>query len=204
MSDPKDFLSRWSQRKLKPAAETSAPEQKAASLPAEGKEAATPPAAIREFDITTLPSIDSITANSDISAFLQRGVPASLTRAALRRVWSADPAIRDFIGLSENSWDFNAPDSIPGFGSLTADEVRHAAAQFFGTLTEEKSGQPLPQDTQESTETVAETKQPAESNSKPDASAALGDQRPVDVAVQQDEPAKPAATRRRHGSAIPE
>ena len=29
-----------------------------------------------------------------------------------------DPVIRDFIGLSENSWDFNAPDGIPGFGSL--------------------------------------------------------------------------------------
>lgn len=29
-----------------------------------------------------------------------------------------DPVIRDFIGLSENSWDFTDPDSIPGFGSL--------------------------------------------------------------------------------------
>jgi hypothetical protein len=44
-----------------------------------------------------------------------------LTRAALRRAWSADQAIRDFIGLSENSWDFNAPEGVPGFGSLATD-----------------------------------------------------------------------------------
>jgi hypothetical protein len=41
--------------------------------------------------------------------------PADLTRATLRRAWSADPAMRGFIGLSENSWDFNATDGVPGF-----------------------------------------------------------------------------------------
>src|SRR4051812_11429645 len=139
MSDPKDFLARWSQRKLKPQAQKPAPEENTTS-PAAGDEnvAATPD---HEFDITSLPSLESIGANSDIRAFLQRGVPTSLTRAALRRAWSADPAIRDFVGLSENSWDFNAPDSIPGFGSLDADEVRRVAARFFGELVEETKGQ---------------------------------------------------------------
>ena len=42
-----------------------------------------------------------------------------MTRAALRRAWSTDPAIREFIGLSENSWDFNAPGGGPGFDPLT-------------------------------------------------------------------------------------
>jgi hypothetical protein len=42
------------------------------------------------------------------SAVLSAGVPADLTRVALRRAWSVDATIRDFIGLSENSWDFNA------------------------------------------------------------------------------------------------
>ena len=141
MSESKDFLSRWSQRKLKP--EKPAPPEKQASLPATGKDAAGPsaPAPAPEFDIATLPSLDSITANSDIRAFLQRGVPAAMTRAALRRVWSADPAIRDFVGLSENSWDFNAPDSIPGFGSLSSAEVRRLATQLFGKPGEEATGQ---------------------------------------------------------------
>jgi 6-methylsalicylate decarboxylase len=46
---------------------------------------------------------------STIRAFLRPGVPAELARAALRRAWVADPAIRDFIGLAESSRDFNAP-----------------------------------------------------------------------------------------------
>jgi hypothetical protein len=55
-----------------------------------------------------------------------------LTRAALRRAWSADPTIRDFIGLSENSWDFNAPGGVPGFGSLTAEDARRLLARLMG------------------------------------------------------------------------
>jgi hypothetical protein len=31
-----------------------------------------------------------------------------------------DPAIRNFIGLADYAWDFNAPDTIPGFGTLPA------------------------------------------------------------------------------------
>jgi hypothetical protein len=58
---------------------------------------------------TSLPAIDSIGAGSDIRRFLDPGVPSDLARAALRRAWVADPVIRDFIGLSENSWDFNTP-----------------------------------------------------------------------------------------------
>jgi hypothetical protein len=49
---------------------------------------------------------------------LRKGVPADLTRAALRRAWASDPAIRDFIGIAENQWDFNDPNGIPGFGPL--------------------------------------------------------------------------------------
>jgi hypothetical protein len=66
----------------------------------------------------SLPSIDAITADTDIIAFLQSRVPAELTRAALRRAWSSDPAICDFIGVAENQWDFNDPNGIPGFGPL--------------------------------------------------------------------------------------
>jgi hypothetical protein len=68
------------------------------------------------FDAASLPSIDTIAADTDIVAFLQSGVPAELTRAALRRAWTSDPAIRNFIGIAENQWDFNDPNGIPGFG----------------------------------------------------------------------------------------
>ena len=87
------------------------------------------------FDAANLPPIESIGAASDIRPFLAPGVPADLTRAALRRAWSTDPAIRDFIGLSENSWDFNAPDGVPGFGSLTPQRLArmNGEAESSGT-----------------------------------------------------------------------
>jgi hypothetical protein len=138
MTEPKNFLTRWSRRKLVSAdkANAAAPVQDAASPSKEAAvkpAASAPPAPPAEFDPATLPSIDSIVANSDIRAFLQRGVPPGLTRAALRRAWSADPAIRDFVGLSENSWDFNAADSMRGFGPLDPEDARRIAAQFFGS-----------------------------------------------------------------------
>ncbi|MEA2977536.1 MAG: hypothetical protein QOF19_3056 [Alphaproteobacteria bacterium] len=133
MSDPRNFLSRWSRRKLDGAeAVADAKQLPPASIEEGTDDPAAPAQTIPAFDPESLPSIDSIHAGSDIRAFLQRGVPADLSRAALRRAWTADPAIRDFIGLSENAWDFNAPDSIPGFGSIGPDDIRRLAAQLFG------------------------------------------------------------------------
>lgn len=74
--------------------------------------------------------IESIGAGSSIGPFVASGIRPDLTRAALRRAWSTDPAIRDFVGLSESSWDFNASE-VPGFGSLTADDARHLLAQVM-------------------------------------------------------------------------
>jgi hypothetical protein len=34
-----------------------------------------------------------------------------------RFLWT-DPAIKDFVGISENGWDFSKPDGVPGFGPL--------------------------------------------------------------------------------------
>jgi hypothetical protein len=85
------------------------------------------------FDPSSLPSIETITVNTDIRGFLQSRVPAELTRAALRQAWASDPAIRDFIGIAENQWDFNDPDSIPGFGPLLeSDNLPGLLAQALG------------------------------------------------------------------------
>jgi hypothetical protein len=132
-----DFLTRWSRRKR-----SSAEGAKATAEPALVRAEASPNSpeqitadAERAFDPATLPPIDSITALSDISAFLQKGVPAELTRAALRRVWTADPAIRDFIGLAENAWDFTDPNAMPGFGPLeSSDEVRRMIADLVDSI----------------------------------------------------------------------
>jgi hypothetical protein len=62
-----------------------------------------------------------------------------LSREALRRAWLADPAIRDFVGLAENAWDFNDPDAMPGFGPLdyTPEELRDLVARIVGGVRRE-------------------------------------------------------------------
>jgi len=83
------------------------------------------------FDLASLPSIESITAHTDVAVFLNSSVPVELSRAALRRAWASDPAIRDFIGIAENQWDFNDPNAIPGFGPLDpSDDVAELVAQM--------------------------------------------------------------------------
>jgi hypothetical protein len=81
----------------------------------------------------SLPPIASIGAGSDIRPFLAPGVPGDLTRAALRRAWSTDPAIRDFVGLSEDSADLNASGLASGFGA----PITHDPAGSSARLTEE-------------------------------------------------------------------
>lgn len=148
MSEPENFLERWSKRKLANA-DPAAPEQKEfppqtendidAAVPVASGDASNAPAANTEdkpFDLASLPSIESIGANTDVTAFLRPGVPADLTRAALRRAWSSDPAIRDFVGLVENGWDFNDPNAMGGFGPIGAGEAARLLAQAMGELPE--------------------------------------------------------------------
>jgi hypothetical protein len=133
-----DFLKRWSRRKraaeaapepLSPAPLPGPLEDAAANAPADSEISTDD-----EFDPSGLPSLDSITATTDVTAFLRKGVPLTLTQEALRRAWLADPAIRDFVGLVENAWDFNDPNAMPGFGPLdcTPEEVRDLVARIVG------------------------------------------------------------------------
>lgn len=67
-----------------------------------------------------LPSVEDLKPDSDITAFLDKRVPEELRRLAMRRMWTLDPAIRDFIEMAENQYDWNDPNGVPGFGPLPA------------------------------------------------------------------------------------
>jgi hypothetical protein len=133
------FLERWSRKKAQrdatdvvPPARDEAPEKRSEPAPA---------ATARNFDISSLPSLDSITSVTDVRAFLAAEVPQELTRAALRRVWATDPTIRDFVGLQENDWDFTKPEGVPGFGPLPADvDIKKLLTQIFGEADKEPDG----------------------------------------------------------------
>jgi hypothetical protein len=147
MSEPENFLARWSRRKRAGAEPAEEPAPKDAAVekmeqPAGEKilsEQASRAAELPAFDISSLPAIDSIVAGTDIRPFLAPGVPTELTRAALRRAWTTDPGIRDFIGLSENAWDFTKAGPT-GFGPLLPiDDVKKLVAEIFSGRDEEES-----------------------------------------------------------------
>jgi len=129
MSADEKFLSRWSRLKRESesqkACKTGLTGNAELSGDAEEGVAGAETRAAPTFDPASLPPIESITADTDISMFLASAVPAELTVAALRRAWVSDPVIRDFIGIAENQWDFTNPTTIPGFGPLyeTGDKV---------------------------------------------------------------------------------
>jgi hypothetical protein len=128
-----NFLERWSRKKAEAQRDEiddvpPAPEQRGEPAPA---------ATALTFDVSSLPSLESITSVTDMRAFLAAGVPQELTRAALRRVWATDPAIRDFVGLQENDWDFTKPEGVPGFGPLPAHvDIKKLLTQIFGEAEE--------------------------------------------------------------------
>jgi hypothetical protein len=139
MSEPENVLARWSRLKRQSASQCRDAARKRPSgvteARAEARDAGNSEAPAPAFDASSLPPIESIVAGSDIRAFLQKGVPAALTRAALRQAWSSDPAIRDFIGIAENQWDFADPRELPGFGPLgPTDDVKRLVAQALGEL----------------------------------------------------------------------
>jgi hypothetical protein len=223
-----DFLKRWSRRKREVAKEDAAARAPAPEVASQTPDS--PGKAETQFDPASLPSIESITALSDVTAFLQAGVPAELTRAALRHVWTADPSIRDFVGLAENAWDFTDPNAMPGFGPLEAtDEVRRMIARVVGEIgraaqsAEEDVVGPQAADAENSSNPNALTLGPAaESDCESDAheekpkqkgAQSLGDEVLVqsniensapqyDVTEAQEKPKRFA--RRTHGGALPQ
>jgi hypothetical protein len=142
-----DFLSRWSRRKQEARRAERAPEPPPEeATPPETPAAEGAPAAGAELtadEIAQLPKIEELTAETDISVFLGRGVPEPLRNAALRKMWTLDPAIRDFEGHARDyAYDWNVPGGVPGTGPLgPGDDVAVMTRRVFG----ESEPEPAPE-----------------------------------------------------------
>lgn len=206
MSD-EQFLARWSRRKQEAKADRAGP------VPEQGVEAHAPasadpaPAApaLSEPDLSSLPPIDSIDAATDITAFLRKGIPQELSRAALRRAWSADPAIRDFVGLAENAWDFNDPNAMAGFGALdySAEQVGALVRRIVGGVAEAAEGATrpadLPSDFEPSSNPAKTITNPQPPRERAIEELSPGSAAPQPVAAVDETP----IPRRTHGGALP-
>jgi hypothetical protein len=146
------FLERWSRRKAeardpgrtaRPPAQAPAPAPGDAAPPAPpaAAPAGAPPGEIPADEVVdeipkSLPRIEDLTAESSVAAFLRKGVPLELQRRALRAAWSLDPAIRDFVEVAENQWNWNVPGGVPGSGELAAGtDLGELLAQATGRIT---------------------------------------------------------------------
>jgi len=147
-------LSGWSRRKL--AARRGGADAQDTTLPTEARDAAGLDAGVEsdgvDVDyIAALPPIETIADGSDIKPFLARGVPASLKNAAMRRLWSASPSVRDYADPAvDYAWDWNAPGGVPGGGgTLTERGVAKMVKDLIG-------GSPTEEDEDASVRDVAE------------------------------------------------
>jgi hypothetical protein len=113
--DREGFLARWSRRKREAREGGEPAEPDTAAAPPQAEQAAPPAEAEEPIDLSALPKLEDLTPASDITAFLRKGVPLSLRNAALRRIWSLDPAIRDYIGPVDYGWDWNTPGGVPDY-----------------------------------------------------------------------------------------
>jgi hypothetical protein len=136
MSGPDDadqdrsFLARWSQRKQEAKQDAPVDESvESSGSPALHGDEDTP-----VFDLSTLPTLEELTGNTDITAFLRKGVPEHLRNAALRKSWALDPAIRNYVNPAlEYAYDWNAPGGVPGGGELGAGvDVARLVSQIMG------------------------------------------------------------------------
>lgn len=107
-------LKRWSQRKRAVAravpADPIAPPAPDANIPAAAVAADPPPAPVAEA--APLPPVDSLTFDSDYSAFMQPKIAEEIKRAALRKLFS-DPSFNVMDGLDIYVGDYTQADPMP-------------------------------------------------------------------------------------------
>jgi hypothetical protein len=138
--DDKGFLARWSQRKLdagKAEAKPAVQDEPAPSAETMPKASETEP----PVDLESLPKLEDLTANTDMTVFFQKGVPDSIRNAALRKSWALDPAIRNYVNPAlDYAYDWNTPGGVPGAGELApGTDVARMVSQIMG-------GDPSPKD----------------------------------------------------------
>jgi hypothetical protein len=109
-------LKRWSQRKRAAAradrAEPLPSVAPVAEVPAAAAIATTDAAPAAMPEAAPLPPVDSLTFDSDFSAFMQPKIDEETKRAALRKLFS-DPSFNAMDGLDINEGDYTQPDPMP-------------------------------------------------------------------------------------------
>ena len=125
-SEDEGFLGRWSRRKAAAKSDEakSALSPEVIDDPSDDSQAVSPADTpeTTEFDVSSLPDIDSLGPKSDFSMFMQAGVPPELKTKALRKLWRVKSELANLDGLIDYGEDLTG--SFKAVGQLkTAYEV---------------------------------------------------------------------------------
>ena len=102
MSGDEGFLRRWSRLKNEPASQPPQPAQPPLPVAAVAEPAAPAP----------LPSVDSLTSESDFAPFMRGGTDPQLRASALKKLFD-DPRFNVMDGLDVYIDDYSKPDPLP-------------------------------------------------------------------------------------------
>jgi hypothetical protein len=212
------FLSRWSRRKaearVQPPPEAEAPPPPTVDAPP------APEAEMTAEEIATLPPIETADAEA-LKAYLRRGVPAALKTLAMRRMWAANPVIRDHVDPAlDYAFDWNTPGLAPWSPLGAGDDARAVAERILkGPAPQADAtapgaapdgGDPVPEAREDDAEAVSGP--PSAPPSAPPATLAADSGAGAEVRTAQahgSQPESPPApfagrpARRRHGGAAP-
>ena len=176
--DEKGFLARWSQRKREASkAEPDQVSPDASVQPAQSSPEPVAGEAEPPIDLESLPKLEDLTVDTDMTVFFKKGVPESIRNAALRKSWALDPAIRNYVNPAlDYAYDWNTPGGVPGSGELApGTDIARMVLQVMGSG---ESSQP-PVDKRESADDasshVAEQTQTPDAPSVPVQSVRLSD-----------------------------
>jgi Protein of unknown function (DUF3306) len=142
MSDERNLLSRWSERKAavrrgevppEPADEAKTPPPDAQTAAIEPDQNLSAESAPADEDMPALPSIEELDFSSDYTVFLNAKVPEALRRAALRKLWASDPVLANLDGLNDYDEDYNLVDT-----TITAAQTAYRAGRGYFEEIEDK------------------------------------------------------------------
>jgi len=113
-NDSESALGRWSRRKTEARRDKALPAAAPAEVDTTPVDSTPEPdeQAVSVEAAPALPDVADLSADSDYTPFLADGVPAALTRAALRKLWLSDPVFANLDGLNDYDEDFNVIDKV--------------------------------------------------------------------------------------------
>ena len=202
IGDGEAFLARWARRK-EAQRQTPPPAEPEAAQPGEVEAAgeAEPPLRVED-----LPDIETMDESSDFTVFLKEGVPQSLRRRALRKLFRLNPIFANLDGLAEYDEDYHTVVDLPG-GVKTLFQAGKGMVQ----PEDEDPREPAEEDTAsaeaaeppaEEPAAEAESEAPAglpEESAEPLPEVAAQEETAIKAVEPESAPAEPAAVR---GSAI--